>query len=60
MVEWISEHTGKVSSNTGAGPDGWPLRGVGDSVENGGLVLEPVERVEGSEGTKNVLGVEGE
>lgn len=60
MVEWISENTCEVSGNTGACPDGWPLGGVGDSVENWGLVLEPIEGVKGSEGTEYVLGVKGE
>ena len=43
VVEWVSKDTGEVSGDTGAGPDSWPLGGVGDSEENGGLVLEPVE-----------------
>ncbi len=60
MVEWIGEDTGKVSGNTGASPDSRPLGGIGDSVEDGSLVLEPVKGVEGSEGTQNVFGVEGE
>ena len=60
MVEWVAEDTAKVSSNTGAGPDSRPLGGVGDSVEDGSLVLQPVEGVESSEGTQNMFGVEGE
>lgn len=60
MIKRVAENQTQVCRNTGAGPDCRPFGGVGNSEENWSLILEPVKWVKGSEGTQDVLGVEGE